>query len=55
MSELFGIDLATHLKAIFTEFKSHKSIYSYRDNKIFRGFPGKDFSVNFLGEKLLLR
>ncbi len=51
MSELSGIDLATHLKAIFTEFKSHKSIYSYPDNKIFRGFPGKDFSVNFFGRK----
>ena len=50
MSELIGIDLRTHLKSIFSEYRSNKSIYGHPDRKIFRGFPGYDFSVDFFGK-----
>ena len=50
MSELKGIDLGTHLKSIFSEYHSNKTIYGHPDRKIFRGFPGYDFSVDFFGK-----
>jgi len=47
MAELHGIDLGTHLEAILCEYKSKQTIYGYPQRKLYRGFPGFDFSVPF--------
>ncbi len=47
MAELYGIPLALHLESIVAEFKAKESIYGYPKRKIFLGFPGLDFSVQF--------
>jgi len=47
MAELRGVDLTTHLEAILSEFSARESIYGYPSRKMFRGFPGYDFSVRF--------
>lgn len=47
MAELFGPDLGVHLSAIVAEFKSRETIYGYPKRKMYLGFPGVDFSVDF--------
>ncbi len=47
MAELYGISLSLHLESILAEFKAKESIYGYPKRKMFLGFPGVDFSVDF--------
>lgn len=47
MAELHRVDIAAHLQAILAEYKERHTIYGYPDRKVFRGFPGIDFSVTF--------
>jgi len=51
MSELTGINLAAHLEAIFSEYRSNESIYGYPKKKIWRGFDELDLEVDFFGRK----
>ena len=51
MAELSGLTLATHLKAILTEYENHQSIYGYPKKKFYLGYPGLDFSVDFHHKK----
>jgi putative selenate reductase len=47
MAELYGINLTLHLESLLAEFKAKESIYGYPKRKMFLGFPGVDFSVQF--------
>ena len=47
MAELQGVSLATHLEAILAEYKSRQTIYGFPQRKLYLGFPGFDFSVQF--------
>ncbi len=51
MSELSGINLATHLEAIFSEYRYKGSIYGYPKERIWYGFDDIDLGVNFFGRK----
>jgi putative selenate reductase len=47
MAELKGVALGTHLESIVREYKSQQTIYTYPKRKIFLGYPGYNFSVDF--------
>jgi putative selenate reductase len=47
MAELKGLSLGTHLEAILSEYKSRQTIYGYPQRKLYLGFSGFDFSVQF--------
>lgn len=51
MAELFGVSLGTHLECIIEEYASRQSIYGHPERKIYRGYPGFDFSVDFHGKR----
>lgn len=51
MAELYGVNLATHLDSILTEFKARKSIYGHPQRKTYLGFPGMDLGVDFHGRR----
>lgn len=51
MAELYRINLGTHLESILAEYKVKDTIYGYPKRKIYFGFPGLDFSVNFHDRK----
>jgi putative selenate reductase len=51
MSQLTGVSLEAHLDSIFSEYKYNKTIYGYPDRKMYKGFPGFDFSVELYGKK----
>src|SRR3990172_6211057 len=51
MAELKGINLTTHLKSILAEFREKESIYGYPKRKMYFGFPGFDFGVDFHGRR----
>lgn len=51
MAELYGVDLTTHLESILAEFKAKETIYGYPKRKMYLGFPGVDFSVDFHGRR----
>ncbi|MFQ5706935.1 MAG: 4Fe-4S dicluster domain-containing protein [bacterium] len=51
MAELYGIKLGLHLESILAEFQAHQTIYGYPKRKIYFGFPGVDFSVDFHDRK----
>lgn len=51
MAELIGINLQLHLESILAEFKARETIYGYPKRKMYLGFPGLDFSVDFHGRK----
>ncbi len=51
MAELIGVSLSLHLESILAEFKAKESIYGYPKRKMFLGFPGVDFSVQFHDRK----
>ncbi|MFQ5605620.1 MAG: glutamate synthase, partial [bacterium] len=49
MAELHGINLGLHLESILAEYRAQQSIYGYPKRKMYLGFPGLDFSVDFHG------
>ncbi|MEJ2543777.1 MAG: 4Fe-4S dicluster domain-containing protein [Calditrichaceae bacterium] len=49
MPELSGLNLSYHLDSIFLLPKAD-TIYGYPIRKIYRGYPGYDFSVNLFGK-----
>ncbi|MDZ7269454.1 MAG: glutamate synthase [candidate division KSB1 bacterium] len=51
MAELHGIPVGRHLQAIVSEWRANNTICGYPARKMFRGFPGFDFSVAFHGRR----
>lgn len=51
MAELQGMPVGRHLEAIVAECRAQNSICGYPARKMFRGFPGFDFAVDFHGRR----
>ncbi len=51
MAELQGMPVGRHLEAIVAECRAQGSMCGYPARKMFRGFPGYDFAVDFHGRR----